>query len=72
MQIYIVNDGNVEIGTFDSFENNTVKYVKNGLVQEEHIRNVFFDEKNARRHNLRSHGVLRPILNGTSHSQETK
>jgi len=67
MTVYVVTRNGIETGTFKSFRSDSVRYeTSNGAIKFEHPRNVFFSKKNARYHNLRQHGITRPILNGSS------
>lgn len=66
MTVYVVTDKGVETGTFRSLQNSTVQYKTSQGVKWEHIRNVYFDERNARYQHLRTLGITRPIINGMS------
>ena len=67
MTVYVVTNGQIETGSFESFREDLVEYrTDEGVKRKEHPRNVFFDEMNARRHHVRQLGILRPIKNGSS------
>jgi len=67
MTVYVVTENGIETGTFRTLRNETVQYqTKNDGIKWEHVRNVFFSEKNAQYQYLRTLGITRPILNGMS------
>jgi len=66
MTVYVVTERGVESGMFRSLRNSTVQYRTSEGVKWEHIRNVYFNKRNARYQHLRTLGITRPILNGTS------
>lgn len=66
MTVYVVTGNDIEKGQFKSFRGETVHYMTKNGMKAEHTRNVFFNRRNARYHLVRSLGIFRPILNGTS------
>lgn len=66
MTVYVVKGNGIQVGTFQSMRDSTVRYRTPEGIQWEHIRNVFFNERNARYQLIRSLGIFRPILNGKS------
>ena len=66
MNVYVVTGSRIEEGTFRSFDGQTVHYRTEDGLKTEHTRNVFFKKQNARHHLVRTFGITRPILNGSS------
>jgi len=64
MRVYVITGQGIETGTFQRMENSTVQYRTPDGIKWEHTRNVYFTERKARYHYLRSLGITRPILNG--------
>lgn len=66
MTVYVVAGNDLEVGTFRALRDSTVEYRTENGIKREHIRNVFFKKKNAQYHQMRTVGIFRPIMNGTS------
>ncbi len=66
MRVYVITGEGIQTGTFQRMENSTVQYRTPDGIKWEHMRNVYFSERRARYHYLRSLGITRPILNGAS------
>lgn len=65
MTVYVVTGNGVETGSFRRLQNQTIQYRTEDGIKWEHVRNVFFNKRNARYQYLRTLGITRPILNGT-------